>query len=80
MLETVGQFGLQYSDQAQGVLGSLVVTPSLLRRVIESHGQDIEISSIRDRVMSGTGDEARPSTQMVVFDIGDGLWFPSGPI
>ena len=36
MLETVGQFGLQYSEQAQGVMGSLVATPSLLSRVIES--------------------------------------------
>ena len=36
MLETVGQFRLQYSDQAQGVLGSLVATPSLLSRMIES--------------------------------------------
>ena len=36
MLETVGQFRLQYIDQAQGVLGSLVATPSLLSRVIES--------------------------------------------
>ena len=36
MLETVGQFRLQYSDQAQGALGSLVATPSLLSRVIES--------------------------------------------
>ena len=36
MLETVGQFGLQYNDQAQGTLGSLVATPSLLSRVIES--------------------------------------------
>ena len=31
--------------------------PSLLSRVIESQGQDAEISSIRDRVQSGTGDE-----------------------
>ena len=30
MLETVGQFGLQYNEQAQGMLGSLVATPSLL--------------------------------------------------
>ena len=30
MLETMGQFGLQYSDQAQGTLGSLVATPFLL--------------------------------------------------
>ena len=35
MLETVGQFGLQYNDQAQGTLGSLVATPSLLGRVID---------------------------------------------
>ena len=57
MLETTGQFRLQYSDQAQGVLRSLVSTSSLLSRVIESQGQDAEISSIRDRVLSGTGDE-----------------------
>ena len=36
MLETVGRFGLQYHEQAQGTLGSLMATPSLLRRVIES--------------------------------------------
>ena len=36
MLETVGQFRLQYSDQARGVLGSLVAMSSLLSRVIES--------------------------------------------
>ena len=57
MLETVGQFGLQYNEQAQGTLGSLAVTPSLLSRVIGSQGQDAEIVSIRDRVQSGTGDE-----------------------
>ena len=57
MLETVGQFGLQYNEQAQGMLGSLVTTLSLLRRVIESQGQDANIVSIRDRVQSGTGDE-----------------------
>ena len=34
MLETMGQFGLQYSEQAQGTLGSLVATTSLLSRVI----------------------------------------------
>ena len=38
MLETMGQFGLQYREQAQGTLGSLVATPSLLSRVIESQG------------------------------------------
>ena len=57
MLETVGQFGVQYSEQTQGTLGSLVDTPSLLSRVIESQWQDTEIVSIRDRVQSGTGDE-----------------------
>ena len=57
MLETVGQFGLRYRGHAQGTLGNLVVTPSLLSRVIESQGQDTEIVSIRDKVQSGTGDE-----------------------
>ena len=33
MLETVGQFRLEYSE-AQGALGSLVATSSLLSRVI----------------------------------------------
>ena len=50
MLEIVGQFGLQYSGQAYGTLGSLVPTPSLLSKVIESQRQDTKISSIRDRV------------------------------
>ena len=36
MLETMGQFGLRYSEQAQGTLGILVATSSLLSRVIES--------------------------------------------
>ena len=57
MLETLGQFGLQYSKQTQGTLGSLVATPSLLSRVIESQWQDVEIVSIRDRVQSGRDDE-----------------------
>ena len=34
-----------------------MATPSLLSRVIESLRQDAEISSIRDRVQSGTGEE-----------------------
>ena len=38
MIKTVGQFRLQYSDQTQGSLGSLVATPSLLSGVIESQG------------------------------------------
>ena len=36
MLETVGPFGLQYNEQTQGTLGSLVATSSLMSRVIES--------------------------------------------
>ena len=44
-------------DQAQGTLGSLMATPSLLSRVIESQEQDIEILFIRDHVRSYTGDE-----------------------
>ena len=36
MLETVGQFRLQYDEQAQGTLESMMATPSLLSRVIES--------------------------------------------
>ena len=35
MLETVGQFRLQYSYQALGALGSLVATQSLLSKVIK---------------------------------------------
>ena len=38
-------------------MGSLVATPSLLSRVIESQGQDTEVVSIRDRIRSGMGDE-----------------------
>ena len=72
MLETVEQFGLQYIKQAQGTLGSLVDTLSLLSIVIGSQGQGAEIVSIRDWVHSGTCDEAGPSTQMVVFGIEDG--------
>ena len=49
--------GVQNSEQAQGTFGSLVATPYLLSRVIESKWQDAEIVSIKDRVQSGTGDE-----------------------
>ena len=35
MLDAVGQFRLHYKDQARGTLGSLIVTSSLLSRVIE---------------------------------------------
>ena len=57
MLETMRQFRLQYREQTQGTSWSLVATPSLLSRVIESKGQDGEIVSIRDRVQSGIHDE-----------------------
>ena len=57
MLKSVGQFGLQYSEQTQGKSRSLVATLSLLSRVIESQWQDAEIVSIRGRLQSGTGDE-----------------------
>ena len=50
MLETVRQFRLYYSDQAQGALGIYVATSSLLSRVIKSQGQDAKISSIMDQV------------------------------
>ena len=36
MLKTVGQFILQYDEQARGTLGSLMATLSLLSKVIES--------------------------------------------
>ena len=39
------------------MLGSLVATPSLLSRVIEAQGQDVDIVSIKDRVQSGPNDE-----------------------
>ena len=34
-----------------------MATPSLLSRMIETQGRDIEILSIRDQVRSDTGDE-----------------------
>ena len=57
MLETVGQFRLQYDEQAQGTLGNMMATPSLLSRVIESQVQDAKLVSIRARIQSGTLDE-----------------------
>ena len=57
MLETVGQFRLQYDEQAQGTLGSMIAMLSLLSRVIESQVQDAELVSIRARIQSGTLDE-----------------------
>ena len=46
-----------------------MATPSLLSRVTESQGQDVEISSIRDRVQSCTGDEGW------AIHIDDSLWY-----
>ena len=57
MLETVGQFRLQYDEQAQGTLGSMMATPSLLSRVIESQVKDAELVSIKGRVQLGTAGE-----------------------
>ena len=48
MLETMGQFRLQYDEQAPGPLGSMMATPSLLSRGIESQLQDAELVSISD--------------------------------
>ena len=39
------------------VLGIFVATPFMLSRVIESPGQDTKMTSIRDQVRSGTGEE-----------------------
>ena len=67
----MGQFGLQYNEQTQGTLGSLVATLSLLSRVIESQWQDAEIVSIRDEYSLVRVTRDGSYTQMVVFDIGD---------
>ena len=65
------QFRLQYSEQAQGTLGSLRAMPSLLSRVIESQGQDIEIVSIRTRYSQVQLTKAGLYTLTVVFGIVD---------
>ena len=45
MLEIMGHFGLHCRGHVQDTLGSLVATPSLLSRVIESQGQDTKLYS-----------------------------------
>ena len=70
MLKTVGQFRLQYNEQTQGTLGSLVATPSLLSRAIESQWQDTECPS-KTGYSQVWVTRAGPFTQMVVFDIGE---------
>ena len=77
MLETAGQFRLQYNEQAQGTLRSLMATPSLLNRVIESQGQDTELVSTGTEYNQVQRTKAGLSTQMVVLGIGDGLWSPN---
>ena len=62
-----GQGYTMYCDASRAGLGCVLMQservvaygspPSLLSRVIESHWQDAEIVSIRDRVQSDTGDE-----------------------
>ena len=71
------QLGLHYRGQAQGTLGSLVATSSLLSRVIESQGQDKEMLSIKDRYGRIQVTKVGPFTRMTVFGIGERLWFPS---
>ena len=77
MLEVVRLFDLQYSDKAQGILGILVATPSLLSKVIESQGQDIEILLLGTRYNQVQVTKAGLFTRMIVFGIGEELWFPS---
>ena len=80
MLEVVKQFELHNMGQIEGSLGSLVATPSLLSRVIESHGQDAEILSTRDQIQSDTSNEGWVIHTNGNFGIGDMLWFPSQQI
>ena len=47
MLEIVGQFRLQYNEQDQGTFGSMMATPSLQCKVVESQVHDEELVSIR---------------------------------
>ena len=76
MLEDMGQFKLYYKGQAQGTLESLMATPSLLSRVMESKGRDTRYcpsGTVYSRIQVM---KVRPFTHMVVSGIGDGLWFP----
>ena len=74
------QFGLQYIDQAQGILGSLVSMPSLLSRVIGSQRLTQRYCPSGTWYSQVQVTKAGPFTQMVVFGIGDGLGFPSQQI
>ena len=57
-----------------------MATASLLSKVIESQGRDTKILSIRTGYSQIQVTKARPFTRMVVFGIGEGLWFPSRQI
>ena len=51
--------------------------PSLLSRVIESQGQEVEIFPSRTGYSQVQVMKAGPCTLMIAFGIGDGLWFPN---
>ena len=63
MLETVGQFRLQYSDHAQGALRSLVAMTSLLSRVIESRDRMQRYRPSRIEYFQVRVKKVGPSTQ-----------------
>ena len=77
MLETVGQFGLHYQDQAQRIMGNLIANPSLLSRVVKAKVRMHRYFS------SGTGfklvqvKRVGPSMLMVVLCTRAELWFLS---
>ena len=77
MLETVGQFRLHYSDQDQGALRSLVATSSLLNRVLSPKDRTQRYHPLGIGYSQVQVTKVGSSTQMVVFGIGDGLWFLS---
>ena len=54
-----------------------MATPSLMSRVIESHGQDAKIVSIKGRVQSRKGDEGWAIHTYCSLWYMDGVWFPS---
>ena len=72
MLEIVRQFGLQYIEQTQSTLGSLVATPSLLSGEIESSGRTQRKRPSGTEYSQVQVTRAGPSTRMVVFGIEDG--------
>ena len=59
------------------MLRRLVATPSLVSKVIESQGQDVEIVSIRGRVQSSMGDEGWAIHIDDSLRYRGRLWFPS---